>query len=80
MAIFNIYVKCFKTHPDKLTTVLFETHSKLNSGLLLYDVYTLAREHFKDLLSSSNSGYILELKVESKDDYILGKTKIPSIK
>lgn len=78
MSIYNILVKCFKIHPDKPTTIFFESHSKLKSSLLLYDVYTLTREHFKDLLSSSKSGYILELKVECNNDYLFGKTKINS--
>lgn len=79
MSIFNINVKCFKTYSDRLSIVFFETRSKLKLGLLLYDVYTLTREYYKDLLSSSNSaGYIFELKVECNDDYIIGKTKIPS--
>lgn len=78
MAIYNIIVKCFKIHSDRPMTVFFEVHSKLKSGLLLNDVYLLTCEHFKDLLSSSKSGYIFELKVECNEDYIFGKTKIPT--
>lgn len=80
MSCFNISVKCLKLHTDRLATCFFETHTTLHSALSLYDVYTLTREHFIDLLSLSKSGYTFELKVECNGDYLIGKTKIPSSK
>ena len=73
---YNIFIKCYKKCNDGSLAIYFETHSRLVSGLLLYDVYTLTREHYKEILSSSNLPLVLKVRVDSKKDYILGQTKI----
>lgn len=74
----SILVQCFKKRPDGSLMLYFENHSQLNSGLFLYDVFTLTIEHYKDVLSSSNFEFLLEVRVECDKDYILGHTKIHS--
>lgn len=74
---YNITVKCYKTRPDGSLTIYFTTNSRLVSGLFLYDVFTQTIEHYKELLSSSNCPpLVLDVRVDSKKDYILGHTKI----
>lgn len=74
----SISVKCFKKRSDGTLMLYFETQTTLNSGLFLYDVFTLTIEHYKDVLSPSNFEFILEVRVECDKDYILGHTKINS--
>ena len=74
----SISVKCFKKRIDGSMKLYFETQTTLNSGLFLYDVYTLAIEHYRDLLTSSPTEFILEIRVECDKEYILGHTIIPS--
>ena len=56
----------------------FKSDNTLNSGLFLYDVYTLTVEHYRELLSSSPSNFILEVLVECDRDFIKGHTIIRS--
>lgn len=73
----SISVKCFKKRPNGTMNLYFDSKTTLNSGLFLYDVFTLTIEHFKDILSSSSS-FILEVLVECDRDYIKGHTIIKS--
>lgn len=75
----SITVKCFKKRPDGTMNLYFDSHTTLNSGLFLYDVFTLAVEHYKEILSSSPCTFILEVLVECDRDYIKGHTIIHSI-
>lgn len=72
----SIKVKCFKKRPDGTLNLYFDSYTTLNSGLFLYDVFTLTIEHYKDLLSSSPNKFILEVLVECDRDYIKGHTII----
>lgn len=74
----SITVICYKKRSDGAMRLYFETQTTLNSGLFLYDVFTLAIEHYKDVLSSSNFEFVLEVRVERDKDYILGHTIINS--
>ena len=74
----SISVQCFKKRPDGSLRLYFESNNTLNSGLFLYDVYTLTLEHFRELFSSSPATFILEVRVECDTDYIKGHTIIPS--
>ena len=74
----SISVKCFKKRFEGSLKLYFESNTTLNSGLFLYDVYTLAIEHYRDLLISSPNEFILEIRVECDKEYILGHTVIPS--
>lgn len=74
----SISVTCFKKRPDGSLSPYFDSKTTLNSGLFLYDVYTLTVEQYKDILSSSPATFILEVRVESNYDYIKGHIKIPS--
>lgn len=74
----SISVKCFKKRSDGTLALYFETQTILNSGLFLYDVFTLVIEHYKDVLSSSNFEFVLEVRVECDKDYILGHSIIHS--
>lgn len=76
MKSFNIIVKCYKKRQDGPLSIYFVTQSRLVSGLCLYDVFTQTLEHYKELLSSSNLPLVLDVRVDSKIDYILGHTKI----
>ena len=78
MTPISISVKCFKKRPEGSLHLYFESNITLNSGLFLYDVFTLTIEQYKDVLSSSPSTFVLEVRVESDKDYILGHTIIPS--
>ena len=73
-----ISVKCFKKRQNGTMNLYFESKTTLNSGLFLYDVFTLTIEHYKDILSSSPATFILEVLVECDRDYIKGHTIIPS--
>lgn len=74
----SIKVKCFKKRPDGTLNLYFDSNNTLNSGLFLYDVFTLTIEHYKDVLSSSPSTFILDVLVESDRDYVKGHTIIHS--
>lgn len=74
----SISVTCFKKRPDGSLTPYFDSKTTLNSGLFLYDVFTLTTEHYKDVLSSSPCTFILEVRVESDNDYIKGHLKVTS--
>lgn len=74
----SITVKCYKKRPDGTMTLYFESNNTLNSGLFLYDVYTLTIEHYRELLSPSPNKFILEVLVECDRDYIKGRTIINS--
>lgn len=74
----SISVKCFKKRPNGTMNLYFDSQSTLNSGLFLYDVFTLTIEHYKDVLSSSSCTFILEVLVECDRDFIKGHTIIPS--
>lgn len=74
----SITVKCYKKCNDGSLALYFETQTTLNSGLFLYDVFTLAVEHYKDVLSSPCTNFVLEVRVENDKDYVLGHTIIPS--
>lgn len=74
----SIKVKCFKKRPNGTMNNYFDSNTILNSGLFLYDVFTLTIEHYKDILSSSPSTFILEVLVECDRDYIKGHTIIHS--
>ena len=74
----SITVKCFKKRSEGSLHLYFESNTTLNSGLFLHDVFTLTVEQYKDILSSSPATFILEVRVESDNDYILGHTLIPS--
>ena len=78
MTPISITVKCFKKRSEGSLQLYFESNTTLNSGLFLYDVFTLTIEQYKDVLSSSPSTFVLEVRVESDKDYILGHTIIPS--
>ena len=78
MTPISISVKCFKKRPEGSLHLYFESNTTLNSRLFLYDVFTLTIEQYKDVLSSSPSTFVLEVRVESDKDYILGHTIIPS--
>ncbi len=76
----SISVKCFKKHTDGSLKLYFDSNTTFNSGLYLYDVFTLTVEHYKDVLSPSNFTFVLEVRVEKEKDYVLGHTIInPSI-
>lgn len=74
----SISVTCFKKRPDGSLTPYFDSKTTLNSGLFLHDVFTLTVQQYKDILSSSPATFILEVRVESDNDYIKGHTLIPS--
>lgn len=74
----SISVKCYKKRSEGSLQLYFESNTTLNSGLFLHDVFNLAVEQYKDILSSSPATFILEVRVESDKDYILGHTIIPS--
>ena len=74
----TITVKCHKKRTDGTMQLYFESHNTLNSGLFLYDVFTLTIEHYKDILSPSPSTFTLDVLVESGRDFIKGHSLIPS--
>lgn len=74
----SISVKCFKKRSEGSLQLYFESNTTLNSGLFLQDVFSLTVQQYKDILSSSPATFILEIRVESDKDYILGHTIIPS--
>ena len=74
----TISVKCFKKRPDGSLKLYFDSNTTLNCGLFLYDVFTLTIEHYRDLLSSSPTTFILDVCVESNHDFIKGHTVIAS--
>lgn len=74
----SITVKCFKKRPNGTMNLYFDSQTTLNSGLFLYDVFTLTIEHYKDVLSSSSSSFILDVLVECDRNYIKGHTIINS--
>ncbi len=78
MTPISILVKCFKKHTDGSLKLYFDSNTTFNSGLYLYDVFTLTVEHYKDVLSPSNFTFVLEVRVECDKDYILGHTIIHS--
>lgn len=78
MQTISISVTCFKKRPDGSLTPYFDSKTTLNSGLFLYDVFTLTIEHYRDVLSSSTCTFILEVRVECDNDFIKGHTKINS--
>lgn len=78
MQLITITVKCYKKRPDGTLKLYFDTLTTLNSGLFLYDVYTLTIEHYRELLSSSPATFTLDVCVERDNDYIKGHTIIPS--
>ena len=74
----SITVKCFKKRTDGTLKLYFDSLTTLNCGLILRDVFSLAIDHYKDVLSSSPCTFVLEVRVESDNDYISGHTIIPS--
>lgn len=72
----SIKVKCFKKRPDGTMNLYFDSNTTLNSGLFLYDVFTLTMEHFKDVFTSSSCKFILDVCVECGRDFINGHTII----
>lgn len=74
----SISVKCYKKRIDGTMTLYFDSQTTLNSGLFLYDVYTLTIEHYRELLSSSPATFTLDVLVELDRDYIKGHTIIRS--
>lgn len=74
----TITVICHKKRSDGAMRLYFESQTTLNSGLVLYDVFTLAIEHYRDILSSSPATFTLDVRVERDNDFIKGHTVIPS--
>lgn len=74
----SITVKCHKKRSDGSMNLYFESKTTLNSGLFLYDVFTLTIEHYKEILSPSPSTFTLDVLVESGRDFIKGHTIIHS--
>ena len=74
----TITVQCFKKRPDGSLNLYFDTQTTLNSGLFLYDVFTLTIEHYRELLSSSPATFTLDVCIESNHDFIKGHTVILS--
>ncbi len=74
----SITVKCHKKRSDGSMQLYFESKTNLNSGLFLYDVFTLTVEHFKEILSPSPSIFTLDILVDSGRDFIKGHTIIHS--
>lgn len=74
----SISVKCFKKRSDGTLALYFETQTTLNSGLFLYDVFTLTIEHYKDVISSPCNTFTLDVCVECNNDFVKGHTIIPS--
>ena len=74
----SISVKCFNKCDNGTLKLYFETSTTLYSGLQLYDVFTLIVEHYREALSSAPTTFVLEARVESDKDYILGHTIINS--
>ena len=78
MKLISIKVRCFKKRANGSLTPYFDANINLNSGLFLYDVYTLTIEHYRELLSSSPATFTLDVCVECDNDFIKGHTIIPS--
>lgn len=74
----SLTVKCYKKRSDGTMTLYFDGQTTLNTGLFLYDVYTLTIEHYRELLSSSPATFTLDVLVELDRDYIKGHTIIRS--